>query len=76
MLRDKDERVRCHMAAVKIYDEYLNKVKDANDKEFQEISDILKRHKTLLDAKSNLEEKVRDLQKQAEDQRIEQDFIR
>ena len=54
------------MAAVKIYDDYLNKVKDANDKEFQEISDITKRHKTLLDAKSSLEAKVRDLQMQAE----------
>lgn len=55
-----------HKEAVEIYDQYLDKVKDANPDEFQEISDILKRYKTLLGAKSTLNEKVKKLQHKAE----------
>ena len=58
MLQKKDKRVKLRMQAIKIYDEYLNKVKDKNLEEFPEITDILSRHRTLMQEKKKLTKEV------------------
>lgn len=61
MLRKKNKRIEDRKDAIEIYNKYLEDVKVANDREFQEIPDILKRHETLLKVGAQLERKGKEL---------------
>ena len=73
MLKAKDERIKRRMAAIKIYDDYLNDVRSANQDEFQEVADILRRHTTLLGEQERLEQKGRELHEGLEAKRKEKE---
>ena len=60
MLQDKLEKIERRVDEMRMYEEYLEKVRDANPDEYPELNDILARHKQLTDKKRELEQASQD----------------
>jgi hypothetical protein len=65
--KNKQDKIKRKVTALQKYDEYLATVIANNQDQYQDINELLKRHETLQDNKSSLEDEKRKLELIVED---------
>ena len=65
ILQKQDGRIKQKLNSITVFERYLDRVKDESE-EFDEISDIIARYKTLTSENSNLEDTTKNLDEEAE----------
>lgn len=67
ILLEKKNRIDLKVKAMRKYEIYLESVRDRNQDEYQELSDILSRYHTLKRSNTNLTRKMQELERQLDE---------